>query len=425
MLLDYFRTCADELGLRPHIEFGTEVAGMTWDDDAQHWTLELHGPAGERTETVDAVISAVGQLNRPKFPDIPGRDRFRGPSFHSARWDHDLDLTGKRVAVLGTGCSAAQFIPVVAEQAGHLTVFQRTPNWIAPVPSIADPIGDGARWLFDHVPTYGHWWRLFQFWRLAEGMVVAAEVDPEWPGAPETVSELNAFVREIFLAHLQEGFGDDPELLAKVTPDYPPIAKRIVRDDGIWARTFHRENTELETTGIEEITETGIRTVDGVEHAVDVIIYGTGFQAADFLMPMKVVGRGGVDLHDRWGGDARAHLGVTVPGFPNLFCLYGPNTNIVVNGSIIFFSEAEVHYVTQIIRHLLEHDLRSVEPTLEAHDAYNERIDEGNARMAWGASDVNSWYKNEFGRVAQNWPFSLREYWEATRDVDPDDHVWR
>lgn len=425
VLLDYFRTCADDLGLRPHIRFSTEVSSMVWDDDAQHWTLELQGPDGEETVTAHAVISAVGQLNRPKMPDIAGLGSFEGEAFHSARWDHDVELAGKRVGVIGTGCSAAQFIPVVATEASHLTIFQRTPNWLAPAPSIADPIGDGARWLFEHVPTYGHWWRLFQFWRLADGMLPAAEVDPDWTGGPSTVSALNAFVREIFVAHLQESFGDRPDLLEKVVPDYPPIAKRVVRDDGVWAETLKRDDVLLETGPIDEVVPAGIRMADGQLHELDVLIYGTGFRAADFLMPMKVVGRDGVDLHERWGGDARAYLGITVPGFPNLFCLYGPNTNIVINGSIIFFSEAEANYVTQAIRRLLTDGYGSMECRRDVHDEYNERVDAGNRAMAWGVSEVNSWYKNASGRVAQNWPFSLLEYWRQTRDVAPSDYDWR
>lgn len=421
VLLDYFRSVADELGLRDAIRFGTEVTSMTWDDDRHLWVLELDTPHGEETLEAEAVVSAVGQLNRPNYPDIPGVDSFGGVSFHSARWDHQADLAGRRVGVIGTGCSAAQFIPEVAVDAAHLTVFQRTPNWLAPAPSIADEIGSGTRWLFERVPSYAHWYRLFQFWRLAEGMLVAAEVDPEWEGEG-TVSQLNAYVRELFVTHLQESFADRPDLLEKVVPEYPPIAKRIVRDDGIWAETLKRDDVHLEVADIEAVTPEGIRTADGVHHELDVIIYGTGFRAADFLMPMKVVGRGGVDLHDRWGGDARAHLGVTVPGFPNLFCLYGPNTNIVINGSIIFFSEAEVHYLLQTIRFLLSEDADAVDCRPEVHDAYNDKIDAGNRAMAWGASDVNSWYKNAFGRVAQNWPFSLWEYWEQTRDLDPDDY---
>jgi 4-hydroxyacetophenone monooxygenase len=422
VLLDYFRSCADTFGLRPHIRFSTEVQSATYDDEARQWVVRTHGPDGADTdERFDAVISAVGQLNRPSFPAIEGRDRFAGPSFHSAEWDPSVDLTGKRVAVIGTGASAAQLIPPVAEQAGELLVFQRTPPWLIPTPNYHDDLPDGVRRLMAHVPNYARWDRLWIFWRTNEGLLPCATVEPDWPQGP-SVSMLNEFIRQMLEGYLKEQF-PEPELFEQVLPTYPPLAKRFVRDNGIWSSTLHRDDVQLVTDGIARITESGIEMVDGIVHDVDVIIYGTGFQASSFLTPMTVTGRGGVDLHERWGGNARAYLGVTVPEFPNLFLLYGPNTNIVVNGSIIYFSELEVRYLVEGIRMLLETGHRSMECRPEVHDAYNAAIDEANLARAWGASDVNSWYKSPSGRVAQNWPFSLLEYWQRTHRPDPDDYV--
>jgi 4-hydroxyacetophenone monooxygenase len=423
VLLDYFRACTDELDLRRHIRFGHTVSAMTWDADSATWTLELDTPDGETTFRANAVISAVGQLNRPKFPDIPGRDRFAGPSFHSAEWRHDVDLAGKRVAVIGSGASAVQFVPIIAEQTGHLTIFQRTPNWFFPVPHYHEPVQDGLNWLFTHVPSYAQWYRFFLFWRGAEGLLPACKVDPEWPDTSLSVSELNQEVRDLLSMYLEFEFAERPDLAAKVIPQYPPASKRIVLDNGGWPRTLRREDVTLDTDPIAEITEQGIVTADGVLHEFDVIIYATGFQASRFLTPMKVVGVDGVDLHDEWHGDARAYLGITIPHFPNFFCLYGPNTNIVVNGSIIYFSECEVHYTTESIRLLLETGRRAMDCRPEVHDAYNVHVDAGNLQMAWGVSTVNSWYKNDTGRVAQNWPFSLLEYWQQTRRPDPTDYV--
>jgi 4-hydroxyacetophenone monooxygenase len=210
--------------------------------------------------------------------------------------------------------------------------------------------------------------------------------------------------------------------VAKVVPTYPVGAKRILRDNGVWARALKRDDVELVTTPIREITRDGVVTHDGHEHVVDVIVYGTGFQASKFLVPMTVTGREGRDLHEMWNGDARAYLGMTIPGFPNFFCLYGPNTNIVINGSIVYFSECEVRYVLGCIELVLRGHHRALEVRKDVHDAYNERVDAENALMAWGASDVNSWYKNEHGHVAQNWPFSLLEFWQRTRRPDPDDY---
>ena len=213
-----------------------------------------------------------------------------------------------------------------------------------------------------------------------------------------------------------------PELLAAAVPDYPPFAKRFIRDNGIWAKTLKRDNVSLVTHGIVEITADGVVDAEATLHAADVIIYGTGFKASDFLMPMKVVGRGGTELHERWAGDARAYLGITLPGFPNLFLLYGPNTNIVANGSITYFSECEVHYVLSCIEQMLRSGVRAIDPKEEVHDAYNARVDEKNRQMAWGASNVNSWYKNSTGRTAQNWPFTLLDYWKQTREANLDDY---
>ena len=425
VLLEYFRSCVDQLDLRRHIRFGTEVLGAAFSDDDQRWTVQIRSDDGtEEALEFDAIVSAVGQLNRPSFPDIRGRDRFAGEWFHSALWEHDLDLTGKRVAVIGTGASAAQFIPTVAEQAGELVIFQRTPPWLIPTPNYHDELPDGLRWLLRHVPMYARWDRLWLFWRTHEGLLPMAVVDPDWPNQEQSVSLLNDFVRQLFTAYLQLEF-PEPELYEKVLPQYPPVAKRVVRDNGIWARTLRRDNVTLLTERIAEITEKGVRTADGVEHEVDVLIYGTGFQASRFLTPIKLTGRGGVDLHERWDGEARAYLGVTVPEFPNLFLLYGPNTNIVINGSIVYFSECEVRYLLEGIRMLLEGGHRTMECRADVHDAFNERVDTANRSMAWGASTVNSWYKNQSGRVAQNWPFSLLEYWQQTRRPDPADYVLR
>jgi 4-hydroxyacetophenone monooxygenase len=424
-LLDYFRRCADDFGLRPLIRFGTEVVEARFDDSSQQWSVTTRDKSGsESTETFEAVVSAVGQLNRPKFPDIPGQGDFAGPSFHSARWQHDLSLEGKRVAVIGTGASAAQFIPHVADEAAELLVFQRTPPWLAPTPNYHDDLPADLCWLMAWIPDYARWDRLVQFWRMHEGLLPAAVVDPEWPDQHRSMSMLNEMVRQLLTAHLEEAF-TDPELREKMIPPYPPLAKRIVRDNGSWPAALQQPHVSVITDPITTITEKGVRTADGVDHEVDVIIYGTGFTASEFLTPMRVFGTGGVELHDRWAGDARAYLGLTVPEFPNLFLLYGPNTNIVINGSIIYFSECEVHYLTEAIRMLLEGGHRSMDCRPDVHDAYNERIDTANRSMVWGAAEVNSWYRNAKGRVAQNWPFSLLEYWEETRVPNPDDYILR
>lgn len=422
VLLDYFRSCADAFALRDDITFRTEVLAAAWDERECRWSVDLrHGDGREETIVADAVISAVGQLNRPSFPNIPGRDSFAAITFHSARWDHDVDLRAKRVAVIGTGASAVQFIPEIAPRTGELLVFQRTPPWLGPTEDYHAAVEPGQRWLYAHVPSYSEWNRFLIFWKMGDGALEGVRVEPEWEPKDLAVGMFNDILRQLLTGYLGMEFADRPDLLDKVVPTYPPGAKRLLRDNGVWAGALKRENVQLITDEIREMTPTGIVTADGVAHDVDVIIYGTGFQASKFLTPMQVTGRGGIDLHEHWAGDARAYLGVTVPGFPNLFCLYGPNTNIVINGSIIYFSECGVRYILGCIEMLLRTKKRALDVRKDVHDEFNERVDAQNALMAWGCSDVNSWYKNEHGHIAQNWPFTLLEYWQQTLAPEPSD----
>ena len=426
VLQQYFRDCASAFDIRDNIRFGAAVQSATWDADEAVWTVAYTTADGaEHRLRANAVISAVGQLNRPSWPAIDGISLFTGAYFHSAEWRHDVDLAGKRVAVIGTGCSALQFIPIVAESAAEVLVFQRTAPWVAPTPDYHDAVSPGLTWLYGHLPTYSELNRFSIFWRMGDAALDAVRVDPAWESDGGSVGELSEFTRQMLIEYYREQFADRPDLLEKVVPNYPPGAKRMVRDNGIWATTLKRSNVQLITHGIGAIDETGIRMADGSHHDVDVIIYGTGYQASNFLTPMRVVGRNGVDLHARWAGDARAYLGVTIPEFPNFFLLYGPNTNIVVNGSIIYFSECGVRLVLGLMRNLLADDARSIEVKSEVHDAFNEVVDAENKRMAWGWSTVNSWYKNAHGRVAQNWPFTLLEYWERTREPTPLDYELR
>lgn len=425
VLLEYFRRVADKHGLRSKIRFGTEVVAAHWDERSCRWRVRARDGDGREHELVaDALVSAVGQLNRPRYPAIPGRERFRGAAFHSARWDHTYDLRGKRVAVIGTGASAFQFVPEIATQTAELLVFQRTPPWLLPTPNYHEPVPAGLSWLFARVPNYARWYRFWLFWLSTDGLRRFVKADPDWKGPAHAIGADNEQLYELLVGYIRRQIGDDPALLAAAIPDYPPGGKRMLRDNGVWLATLKRDDVRLITEPIAAISERGIITRDGREHEVDALIYGTGFQASDFLRPMRIVGRGGLDLHAHWAGDARAYLGMTVPAFPNLFLLYGPNTNIVVNGSIIFFSECAARYISGSIELLLQRGAAALEVLPEVHDAYNARVDAENARMAWGAPQVASWYKNEKGRVSQNWPFALVDYWDATRAPDPDDYLF-
>lgn len=420
VLLRYFQDCAKEFGIRDSIRFRHEATRAVWSEREQLWRVTVRGPDGAREEIeAHAVVSAVGQLNRPLLPDIEGRETFAGPAFHSARWEHGVPLRGRRVAVIGTGASAMQFVPEIAPDVAHLDVYQRTPAWLAPTPDYHDPVPPELRWLYDHVPSYSEWNRFCIFWRMGDAALEAVRVDPAWRSDGSSVSQANEGLRVLLRAYLESQFADRPDLLGAVVPHYPPGAKRIIRDNGIWARTLKRENVELVTAPIERIVPEGLVTADGRLRPAEVLIYGTGFQASRFLTPIEVVGRDGRRIHEVWQGDARAYLGITIPGLPNFFCLYGPNTNIVINGSIIYFSECGVRYILGCVGELLRRGAGSIEVRRDVHDAFNEAVDAQNRLMAWGASDVRSWYKNEKGRVSQNWPFTLLEYWQRTLRPDP------
>jgi 4-hydroxyacetophenone monooxygenase len=417
----YFRGVADKYGIREIVKFDTEVIESVYDEARSVWTSRLrHKDGREEKLEANAIITAVGQLNRPKMPDVKGIDSFKGVSFHSGNWNHAIDLKGKRVAVIGTGASAFQFVPAIADDVGSMVVFQRTPPWLGPTPDYHEAVGEGQKWLLKQVPFYAQWYRFWLFWMLTDGIYPMVQSDPAWNG-PNSVSAPNDMLREMLTMCLKAQTGDDETFFRKCLPTYPPGGKRSVRDNGVWIAALRRPNVELVTDPIVEITPNGVKTKDGKEYAVDVIIYGTGFNASSFLAPMKFKGRDGVDLHEQWDGDPRAYLGITIPNFPNLFVMYGPNTNIVVNGSIIFFSECETHYIMGCIELMLRKGYAAMEPKRDVHDAFNETIDAGNLQMAWGSSQVNSWYKNAKGRVTQNWPFPLVDYWDRTRAPNPSD----
>ncbi len=424
VLLDYFRRVAAKHDLRPHIRFDTSLEQAVFDEGRSVWRIGVQTKDGRReTLEANALITAVGQLNRPRFPEIEGIETFEGPSFHSARWRHDVELAGKRVAVIGTGASAYQFVPEIAPKVAQLEVFQRTPPWPLPGPTYHDDVPAGKKWLLEHVPFYGKWYRFWLFWMMTDGFYEQVKSDPDWTGSPQAVSAANAELRAMLVEGIRAQAPDRPDLVEQVVPTYPIGGKRSLVDNGVWMAALQRDNVALVTTPIARITPAGIVTQDGAEHAADVIIFGTGFYASRFLWPMRIVGRGGVDLNEAWQGDARAYLGMTTPGFPNLFMLYGPNTNIVVNGSIIFFSESSVRYIVGCLKLMAGRGAHTLEVKRDVHDAFNVRVDAANALMAWGAPQSSSWYKNATGRVSQNWPFPLVDYWNATLAPNPDDFV--
>ncbi len=426
VLLGYFRDFAVRHDLRASIRFETTVTDAAWDAATARWRVNLTRPDGT-PETIEAtaLVTAVGQLNQPRIPDIAGRESFAGPAFHSATWDHEVDLTGKRVAVIGTGASAYQFVPKIAGQAAHVTVLQRTPPWAVPRENYHHDVAPEKQWLLEHVPFYARWYRFFLFWTGTDGLYDSVKADKDWRGPPHTIGAANAETAALLTAAMQVQTAGRDDLAAAIVPRYPFGGKRPLLDNGLWVETLKRDDVTLVTDPIVRIDAGGVATADGLHHDADVLIYGTGFTASKFLTPMEITGADGRTLNEVWGGEGRAYLGMTVPGFPNLFMIYGPNTNIVVNGSIVFFSECSVRYVVGCLKLIAETGSESLEVRHAVFDAYNVRIDAGNARMAWGSPNVTSWYKSESGRVSQNWPFPIVDYWTATVKPDPGDFILR
>jgi 4-hydroxyacetophenone monooxygenase len=421
-LQDYFERCADRYGVREHIRFDTEVVSARYDERTAQWSVTLrakHGP--EEEITAHALISAVGQLNRPKIPELPGLDGFRRAAFHSAAWDHDVRLSGRRVAVIGSGASALQLVPEVAKEAAHLCVFQRSPAWMVPNPNYHSAVSEGKKWLLAHVPFYARWYRFLLFWPGSDGLMPSLEVDPSWPHPERSVNALNEQMRILFTSYMQQQV-QDPELLEKVVPRYPPFIKRMLQDNGSWLQALQRENVELVTDPIAEIAPDAIVCRDGTRHPVDAIVFATGFHASRFLWPMQITGRGGVELGRLWGEDPKAYLGVTVPGFPNLFCLYGPGTNLAHAGSIIFHSECQVRYVMGCLEALLERGQRAMECKPKVCDGFQQRLEERLAQLVWSHPGSGSWYKNSEGRVVTTSPWRLVDYWRWTREPDLADY---
>jgi cation diffusion facilitator CzcD-associated flavoprotein CzcO len=397
-ILDYLRHCARKYGVLPHIRFGTEVTEARFDEDAGVWRISTTG--GELTARV--LISACGQLNRPALPDIPGRDAFEGVAFHSARWDHSAKLDGRRVAVIGTGASAIQFVPELAKRVDRLYLFQRSAPYVI---DKADRVyTDLGRALMRTVPG---WYPLSRatIYALFEARALGFV---KYPG-------LMAPVVRRFRKNLNTHV-PDPGLREALVPDYPMGCKRILISNDYYPALI-RPHVELVTDPIERVTARGVRTRDGAERQVDAIVYGTGFRTGDFLAPVKVVGLDGRELNEEWRDGASAHLGITVSGFPNLFLLYGPYTNLGHN-SIIYMLESQFRYVLGCVRAMRRAGLRWIDVRPDVQEAFDARMRRRMRETVWERG-CHSWYMTADGRVVNNWPGFTFSYRNATRRPDP------
>jgi 4-hydroxyacetophenone monooxygenase len=342
---------------------------------------------------------------------------------HTARWPEDLDLTGKRVAVIGNGASSMQLVPAIAADVASVTVFQRSPQWAAPFDLLHVEIAEPLRWLISIVPLYRIWYRLRAGWTFNDRIHSTLQKDPEWEHPDRAVNAVNDAHRRFFTRYMESVLGDHPDLLAKALPDYPPYGKRILLDNG-WFRSLTRDNVHLVTEGIASITETGVLTEDGALHEVDVLVCATGFQATRFLAPMDLRGRTGVGLREVWQDEnARAYLGMTVPDYPNLFMLYGPNAQGGHGGSLIGTAEMQTHYAVSLLRQMLERGIGAIEPRRELFEAYNRQVDEAHEQMIWTHPGMDTYYRNSLGRVVVNTPWRVVDYWQMTREADLGEYV--
>ncbi len=393
----YLEHCVDAYGLAPHLRLGTGVTAARWDDDASVWQVTTDG--GD-VVSVDVLVSALGMFNDLVWPDIPGFDTFGGASFHSARWDHGHDLSGQRVAVIGSAASAVQFVPEVAKVAGELYVFQRSPNWVGPK---------------DDTPFTPEQLERFR----TDPAAVQAARDAIWTGVDAAQTFVDPAARE---AARQRGLAnlalvDDPEVRRRLTPSYPfGCTRPLISND--WYPTFNRPNVELVTERIEKITTDAVVTDDGRERTVDTIIAATGFETTRYLSAIDVTGRGGRLLPDAWADGAQAYLGITTSGFPNLFMLYGPNTN---NGSIIFQIECQVEYTLRQLDRMEREHLTWMDVRPDVMDAYNRRLqtDLDNVEV-WAAEACHNYYRNASGRIVTQWPHGMGVYRDWTSRPDPD-----
>ncbi len=393
----YMRACADKYGVTPHFRFGVEVTGLEYDDDRNLWRVSTS--TGEPI-TANAVVSGIGALHVPSFPDIPGK--FGGPAFHSAQWDHSVDLTGKRVAVIGTGASAIQFVPRVAEQAAELRLFQRTPPWIQPKPDFA--VSDRAKKVL-RLPGAARMARNSIYW-LLESRALGFTIDPRLMKVHRRMAE----------RHLARQVAD-PGLRARLTPDYTIGCKRILLSDDYYP-ALTRDNVELVTDAITEIRDRSIIDATGREHEVDVIVYGTGFKVTDALSEQRIIGRNGRKIQDAWQDGVEAYLGITASGFPNLFFLLGPNTGLGHN-SVVFMIESQVRYVMDCLRLLSRTGAKALDVRPEVQRAYNDRLQRRLDRLVWTDGGCTSWYLDEHGRNRAIWPGFTFEYWTRTRRMRP------
>ena len=412
----YLVALADKHRLREHTRFNTEVQALWWDDDQQHW--QIHSVTGDGVREISharVVVTAAGYLNRPRWPDLTGRDTFGGVSVHSALWDPELDLTGKRVAIIGAGCTAVQIVDACVDQVEHLTVFQRQPHWVAPRKRLSDDVPSHRRYLGRHLPHYVNWHRLKSYWATADNNYPIILVDPQWSQSHLSTSPANDVLLQMCQQYIDDTFGAGSELAKKVTPDFAPYGKRIIRDPGGYYAALTREHVDVEASEPAAVDETGILTENGRHIDLDVIVYATGYHL-DFLSTIDICGRGGKRLADEWGESPRAYRGGTVPGFPNLFITSAPNYSPGHGAGANFSMEVLGHYIIECLQLMALRGASTIEVTEQAYRDYVAAIDDAMAGTVWcHTPNAHTYYRSGSGRVVVATPFRLVDLWHQHR----------
>ena len=423
-LFEYIKRVADQYDLWPQMQFDITVTEAVYEAERGLW--RVHARAADGTEVVlraNVLISAVGMIARPRMPTIPGLEAFAGPSVHTARWDPDVDVTGKCVGVIGTGASSMQLVPSIADAAQRVICFQRSPQWAIPHPNYLRAVSEGHRLVMAEVPFYASWYRLRALWNFSDRLHPQLQIDPEWPHFDRSINAQNDRQREFLSEYIRKELGERTDLIDACVPDYPPYGKRPLLDNG-WFRSLTRDDVELVTGSVAEIRTDRVVMESGDEYPVDILVLATGFKTLEMLGPITFRGRSGRTLRETWGpDDARAYLGITIPDFPNLFCLNGPNTNAGHGGSAVIASEMQMGYAIQLIAYMAEHSVQSVECRQDVHDAYNAELDEALSHKIWTHPGMTTYYRNARGRIVTNSPWTYLEYWRRTRTADLKDFM--
>jgi 4-hydroxyacetophenone monooxygenase len=421
-LLAYLEEVESKYGLGPHIRYNTEVVEATWDDRKSVWNLVLKTGDGRQDLQVNAIISAAGLFNKPNIPDIPGIESFRGKMFHTTRWDHSYDYSGKKIGQIGVGSSGAQLMPALARSAAHLTVYQRSPQWVSPVEGYHAEVSKEVQWLFDNFPHYWGWFSFFMFSVACCDPDGIQSRDPEWQKAGGIISRRNDALRENNIAYMESKIGHRPELLKKLIPDFPPFAKRPVVDNG-WFDALNQDNVELVLDPIVRITPDGVLSADGIERKFDLLVLSSGFTVERYVWPTRYLGRDGRSLEEFWERDgARSYLGLTVPHFPNLFLLYGPNGQARAGG-LFKWLEIWARYSVSAIVELIESGGKSIEVKPEVFEDYNVRMDEAEKLCIWEM--VKSYYVNKHGRQQVSNPWLPHTYFPWVEKPEMADFIIR